>query len=696
MPHASIRLTPGVNVTDTAALNQAGAVTAQLVRWQYDPINNGILQKLGGWSRYYGASIGAIVRALWAWEDLNVNNRLAFGTETSGGSAQLGVITNGSITDITPHITADDVAPAASSTAGSSLVTITDATTGGITQYDTVYIATQIAIGGLVLFGQYQCDPDGFIGPTSYTVQAIDILGAPLAATSTSASPVLPEFSTTSGSPTVTVVLPNHGYTTDSTFPVLLSTTVGGATFLGTYPVQLVVDANTFTIAATTTPTATATGFLNGNLAHFIYGFGVGYIPAGTGYGIGTYGSGGYGTGTTITPTTGTAIDASDWTLDNWGEDLIACPIRTATALSYQPVCVWSPSGGSPLAVIIPGAPPVSDGIFVAMPQRQIIAWGSSFNGIQDPLLIRWSDVGNYGTWIGTVANQAGSYRIPKGSKIVGALQTPQQGIIWTDVDVWSMQYIGPPLVYGFNEIGSGCGLIGRKAVGSLGGTVYWMGPSQFYALGADGVQPIPCPVWDVVFQNINRNYVNKIRCAVNSRFGEIAWYFPSSGSTEVDTYVKFNPSLNAWDYGSLARTAWIDQSIVGAPIGADPTTNYLYQHETSNDADGAVLEASFQSGYAAISEGDQIMYVDQVWPDFKFGTYDGSASATINMTFYVTDYPGQTPRTYGPYIITKDTTYISPRFRGRLVSIGVTSTDVGSFWRLGNVRYRAKPDGAF
>ncbi|MDE2105632.1 MAG: hypothetical protein KGL39_50865 [Patescibacteria group bacterium] len=703
MAHSSLKFIPGVDVIATPTLNQLGISSAQLVRWfaeprqsYYDIQQGAFIQKLGGWTKYFSSPMTAIVRALWAWEDLNAQAWLAFGTETSGGSAQLGLITNSVLTDVTPRSTIDDITAAVSSTSGSSIFTITDATTTNITTYDTVYIATQIAIGGVVLFGLYACDPDGHIAATTYTVQATDILGNPLAATSTSSSPVLPQVTTTSGQSSVTVTLPNHGYAVGDDFPVLRSTTVGGSTFFGHYVVMSVVDANNFTITATQTPTSSTSGYLNGNLAHYIYGFGVGSIPAGSGYGAGGYGSGGYGTGTAITPATGTAISATDWTLDNWGEDLIACPIRTATAPAYQPVYVWSPANSASPAVVIPEAPPVNDGIFVAMPQRQIVAWGSTVDGTQDPLLVRWCDVSDFSTWAPTVTNQAGSYRIPKGSRIVGALQTPQQALLWTDIDVWAMQYTGPPYVYGFNEIGTGCGLIGRKAAGSLNGSVYWMGPSQFYALGAEGVQQVSCPVWDVVFQNLNSAQTSKIRCAVNSRFGEIVWYFASAGSNEVNTYVKYTPALNAWDYGTLARTAWVDQSVVGAPIGADPTTLYLYQHETSNDADGQALNASFQTGYAAISDGDQIMYVDQVWPDFKFGTYGAAPSATVNMTFYVADYPGQTPRTYGPYTITDTTEYISPRFRGRLVSVGLTSTDVGSFWRLGNVRYRVKPDGSF
>jgi hypothetical protein len=258
------------------------------------------------------------------------------------------------------------------------------------------------------------------------------------------------------------------------------------------------------------------------------------------------------------------------------------------------------------------------------------------------------------------------------------------------------MQYAGPPYVYQFNEIGTGCGLIGRKAATSMGGTIYWMGQSQFYKLAGGGVEPIRCPIWDVIFQDLDRNNLDKIRIAANSRFGEIAWYYPTnSNGGEVSHYVKYNVNLDQWDFGELGRTAWINESVLGPPIGAAPDT-YIYQHETSTDADGQPMVSSFQTGYFVMTEADYKMFVDQVWPDFKWGYYGGTQNANILLTFYVTDYPGETPTAYGPYTLTQATKYITPRFRGRLVSIKVESNDIGSFWRIGNTRYRFQQDGRY
>jgi hypothetical protein len=695
MPHAAINLIPGVNTQETAAMNQGGGVSeSQLIRYYYDQKGAALIGKLGGWTKFYPTPMVAIPRALWAWEDLNDTSHLAVGTETvtATGSAQLAVITNGTLQDITPTQTIISTQATVAVTAGSSLVTINDPLTTGITDYDSVYITTQIAIGGIILFGLYQCDPNGKIFPEAFEINAVDILGNPNPATSSSSMPVLPIFSVSTDSTTVKVTLPNYTYSVGDTFPVLVPTTVGGITFYGNYIVDSITDVNNFSIIAQNEASSTTTGTLNGGVIQFIYSFATGALP-GTGYGIGGYGLGAYGVGQLVIPTTGTNVPAIDWTLDNFGDVLIACAVQNPAQPAFQPIYAWNP--GTASAAIIPQAPPVNDGVFVAMPQRQLVAWGSTQTGIQDPLLINWCDVGNYNQWIALVTNQAGSYRIPKGSRIVSCVQGPQQAVVWTDIDCWSMQYIGTPYVYSFNEIGTGCGLIARKAAAAVNGIYYWMGPQQFYTLSSEGVQPLPCAVWDAVYQNLNTANVSKIRVAVNSRFGEISWYYPSANGTgEVDSYVKYNVYLSVWDVGTLGRSAWVDQSVLGPPVGSDPVSLYLYQHETSNDADGTAMLPSFQTGYYAIGEADVKSFVDWVFPDMKWGMYDAAQSASVQISFYVADYPSQAPTLYGPYSVTQATLYFYTRLRGKLISVKVSSSDLGSYWRIGQIRYRYAIDG--
>ncbi len=644
--------------------------------------------------KFFNDTFATPVRALWGWEDTNSQSHLAIGQESDPltDESVLSVLTNGVQIFITPRSEQTDIAEDFDTTAGSPVVKVTDATTVGLIGFNTVYIETHVSVGGVILFGLY---PMVYVSATEYNITAINVLGEPFLASSTvTAGGLVAEFTTVSSQYTVNVELANHGYQVGDTYPCLVATTVGGVTIFGNYTIRTIVDADNFTIFASTVATSSASGFINGGNVRFRYSYGVGAIPIGSGYGVGGYGSGGYGTGPATATLYGDPIDAYDWTLDNWGQILVAVPRNNDI---FAPVYLWDPTSGAPIAEAIPTSPAKNMGAFVAMPQRQIVAWGSTFTGIEDPLLIRWCDVNNYNEWVASITNQAGSYRIPKGSKIVGCIQGPQQGLIWTDLGVWAMQYTGAPYVYSFNELGTGCGLIAQKAAASLGGVVYWMSQSQFYMLSGEGVTPLPCPLWDVIFQDIDQNNIDKVRIATNSRFGEVAWYYPTTGNGgEINAYVKYNTLLQAWDYGSLSRSAWLDQSVLGPPIGADPNTGYIYQHETSPDADGQAMLPAVRTGWFAIAEGDQMTYVDQVWPDMKWGYFGGVQNATVNITFYVADYPGQTPKVYGPYPVTQATQYISPRFRGRLMSIQLSSNDVGSFWRIGNIRYRIKPDGKF
>ena len=691
MPHQALKLIAGVDQNKTPTLNEAAISYSNLIRFVPDRNNLGLVQKLGGWTQFFTNPIGSVVRCLLAWEDINANAWLGVGAEAS-----LSVITEGGLKTITPQTTTANIAVSFSTTNGSDIVTI-DATGSALDLYDTVDIQTQVSVGGLVLFGVYTVIP---VSANQFQIAAKDVLGDPVYATSTvTGGGAVPVFDTTNGSAVVNITLPDHGLSIGSTFSVLVSTTVGGIPFSGNYIVTSVTSSSVFVITAGNSATSTATGSENGGNARFIYYNGIGPLNINSGYGVGGYGTGGYGSGIPPSSGTGTPITAIDWTLDNWGETLIACPIGGGI---YE----WSPTTNNPVATIIPEAPIVNSGAFVAMPQRQIVTWGSTFTGVADPLLIRWCDVDNYNTWIAQITNQAGSYRIPKGSRVIQCIQGPQQGLIWTDLGFWAMQYVGQPYVYQFNEIGTGCGLIGRKAAGSMGGVVYWMGQSQFFKFSGQGVEPIMCPIWDVIFQDLDTDNLEKIRIAPNSRFNEISWFYPTkSNGGEINAYVKYNIGLQQWDYGILSRTAWINESVLGPPIGAGVlpggSGNFIIQHETSTDGVNASnepvpIEASFQTGYFALTEANVKMFIDQVWPDMKWGYFEGPQNATVQLTFYATDYPGATPYAYGPFNLTQATTYITPRFRGRLVSIKMDSEDLGSFWRIGNMRYRIQEDGKY
>ena len=689
MSHNALTLQPGVNQNRTPAMNQAGISTCQLIRFIPDTQLGGIPQKLGGWQKFFPNSIGSIVRFLWAWADINDNFYLGVGAEASLSVFNYGQdgMSPPNLFDITPAMATDNPSVSVSTTSGSALVNINDPGSD-ISNYDSVFVATPISVGGLIIYGLYQCIE---VDANNYQIASVNVLGNPAPATATVTNGgSIPAYTTSLGSSIVTVTLANHGYRVGSNYTAYVSNTISGVTIFGDYAVLSVVDANNFTIGGPNTATAgTGPTAINGGNARYIYLIGNGPAVGGTGFGVGGFGTGGFGSGVVPPVNPGTPITTTDWSLDNWGSIFIACPLDGA-------IYAWNPLGGETRAAAISQAPFKNIGVFVAMPQRQIIAFGSTFDGIIDHLLVRWCDIENYNQWIALPQNQAGSFRLTRGSRIIGAIQGPQQSYLWTDVGLWSMQYIGQPDVYSFNEIGVGCGLIGSKAAGALGGVTYWMGQSQFYALGGDGVQTINCPIWDVIFQDLDTSNLDKIRFAGNSRFGEITWYYPTiSSGGEVSNYVKYNSIIQQWDYGALGRTAWINQSIFGPPIGAD-TNQFIQQHETSPDADGQAMQSGFTTGYFALSEGNWEVFVDQVWPDMKWGFFGGTQNANVNITFYTADYPGQTPVAHGPFTVTEATTFITPRIRARLMAIEISSADIGSFWRLGQLRYRSQQDGKY
>lgn len=759
MPFLTVKLIPGVNVEMTPTLNTAGISVSQLIRFK-----DKLAQKLGGWEKFYDFAVGGVPRALHAWLDLNDTTRLAVGTTT-----KLAAIADGVLTDITPQQKTTNPTLNFATTSASATVTITDANINTVTTYDSIYFNTPVSVGGLILSGLYPIASvagatsyritaaanatstqanatitaitqaaDGAVttsaahgfstgqliyiygvagmtqingqlvtitstGANTFTT-AVNTSGYSAYTSGGTASPShVPRFTTASTSPSVAVTLQAHGLATGDTVQFPISTTVGGVTILGAYTVTSITSANVFVITADTAATSTTSASMNSGAAQLVYYITLGPAAAGAGYSLGTYSSGGYSTGTTVSVQTGTPIASDDWSLDNWGEILIACP--EGGAIYY-----WQPGTGFLNARLVSSGPEFNTGVFVSMQTQMLIAYGSTeahtIGDDQDPLLVKWSAQGDFTDWAISTTTQAGSRRLPTGSMIVGGLSVPQQELLWTDLDLWSMSYLGSLAagVWGFIKIGSNCGLIGKHATARLGGAVYWMGSSNFFMLAGGGAQPIPCTVWDAVFQDINtsidatvnRPYSWKSWAWPVTSFNEIFFFYPraSTSATECDAYVKLNTVENTWDYGVLPRSAGIDQSVLGSPIAATPTTSLVYSHETGEDADGEPITAYIESGWFVLAEGQEIVFADWMLPDMKWGPFGGAQTATVQITLYSAMYPGDTPRTYGPFSVTATTKYKNMRLRGRLAKIRISSSDLGSFWRAGGVRLRAAQDG--
>jgi len=676
MPFGSVRLVPGINAERTPTLLETGYSQSQFIRFK-----DGLAQKYGGWEKFYQFAVQGVPRDLHAWQDLNETKRLLVGSTT-----QLGIIADDSFTDITPQQLVSNATVSFIATTNSTTITIVDANIENITTFDSINLMTPVAVGGLVLSGLFPIV--SVVGTSAFTINAA------ASASLTTTGGAVPLFETSSGSPTVGVTLATNALSPMDRVVFEVPTTIASTTVDGHYTVLTVPSPNAFTIITNAQANASATAYMNSGFARIVYNITLGPPAPGAGYGTGGYGEGGYGTGVVGDAQTGTAIVSTDWTSDNWGEIILACPFEGGV---YQ----YNPSDGFQNAALVETAPIYNGGIFVSTTLQMLFCWGASINRSfgteRDPMLISWSDVGDYTVFEPKTTNQAGSFRIPIGSEIRAGLPVANQNLFWTDLDLWAANYAGYPLVFGFNKIGAGAGAISSHAVQQLRAGIYWMNESNFYSYTGAGIQVIPCPVWDIVFQNLNLDFKRNVRAMPNTAFNEVGWLYPStaSASGECDSYVKFNITEEGqpWDYGPIPRSAWIDQSILGPPIGATPT-GVIYSQETTPDADGQPLTASFVTGYFYIAEGEEYAFVDQIIPDMKFGTYGGSPNAQVYITVNAINYPGDTPTSYGPYLMTSTTEYISVRIRARQMSFTVQSSDTGSFWRLGRIRYRWAPAG--
>lgn len=673
MPLRRIRFLPGINLQATPTLNEGGWSDCNLIRWRnsFNVQQLWVPEKIAGWQHLNNSPFVGVCRGLHAWEDLSGNGYAAIGT-----NSRLQVLNAGVITDITPIRATTNPAPAFSTVNNSTTVTVAD-TAHGASTGDWVNIVVPVSIGGIILFGFYLVT---VTDPNHYTITAAS------PATST-AGPggAVPSFAVVNLNTGATVTLANHGLSIGSLFNVLVSTTVGGITFLGQYLVLTVPTANTFTIGTAAAATSTTSGSENGGNVQLQYLLPSGLVSEGgvSGYGTGGYGLGGYGLGA------GSSVPSPlrQWFLDNWGQQLVGNPTN-GTLYGWTP-----PTGSGSVATPLANAPLFMTASFIAMPSRILVSLGAESGGTQDPNLIRWSDVDNNTVWTATSTNQAGSYRIPTGSKIVGGKQFPQQALIWTDVDLWSMYYQQLPFVFGFNKISSGCGLIAARAIAVLGSAVVWMGMRRFFILTGAGVQELPCSVWDFIFDNLNLAQVDKITAAPNSERGEIAFHFPSaSGTGEIDSYVKVQIESGLWDKGSstlYTRTAWEDDNVLGPPIGAD-LNGYLQQHEVANDADGQPIPWFAKTSYVDMDDGEFFTAFDEMIPDAVT-----TNTASYNITVFSVNQPNDTKvRQYGPYPCTPRTKKINPKGRGRQIAFQFDGNDFGSSWRFGGMRYNGKRDG--
>ena len=350
--------------------------------------------------------------------------------------------------------------------------------------------------------------------------------------------------------------------------------------------------------------------------------------------------------------------------------------------------------------------PTVAKQVLVSDRDRHVIAFGCDAEtapGIQDPLLIRFSDQENILNWNANVENTAGDLRIGSGSQIVTAIETRQQVLVFTDVSLHAMQYLGPPFTFGINAISENITIAGPLAAINVEDNVFWMGAEEFYVYGG-AVQRLPCSVRDYVFTDINNDQLEKVTASTNTAFSEVTWFYPSSSSNENDRYVTYNYQQKVWYYGTLSRTVWLDRGVNAEPIAAG-TDHSLYLHEIGFD-DGSTspaqgISAYIESSQMDLGEGEQFVFMKRLIPDMTFRD-SSNPTPSATMTLKVRNFPGSNYSNSNNGSVAKTasvpveqfTDQIFVRLRGRSFAFRIESDDTGVAWRLGSPRVEVRPDG--
>ena len=517
------------------------------------------------------------------------------------------------------------------------------------------------------------------------------------------------------GSAELTVTDTGHGANIDDFVTFSGAASLGGnitaAVLNQEYQVASVPTANTFTINAKDTSgtavpaNSSDTGNGGGStVGTYQINVGLDVFIDGSGWGAGAWGAGTWGSISSL----GASNQLRLWSMDNFGEDLIVNP--RAGSVYY-----WDKTNGLNTRAVelssLSGAnltPTRGLQVIVSDVDRHVFVLGAdpisggSRSGTIDPLLIAFSDQENAAEWEPRADTTAGSLRCSAGSEIIGGLRARQETLVWTDVALYSLQFIGPPLTFGLNLVNEGVSLIGPNAAVNTPRGVFWMDKKGFYNYNGS-VSPLPCSVQSYVFDDINEKQVFQYFAFVNKQFDEVGWFYCSEGATVIDRYVVYNYVEQTWNIGQLSRTAWLDEGIVAFPraAGKSNSSHFLFQHETGHDDDGSPMTNVFiESADFDIGDGEEFQFIRRMIPDVKF-TGDGGSDQAINVVMKTRNFPGESLTSDQTTSFTATTTKIDMRARGRQASVRFESDDdagtdvtLGVGFRLGGTRLDLQPNG--
>jgi len=512
-------------------------------------------------------------------------------------------------------------------------------------------------------------------------------------------------FAATDGSSTITATDDDHGAVIGDFVTISGAATLGGlitaAVLNQEYQIVSVPSVDTYTFTATATANSSDTGN-GGSGVDGAYQLNVGldvYVES-TGWGSGIWGAGTFGSSSSLS----SANQLRLWSLDNFGDDAVA-NIR-AGGIFY-----WDKSSGASTRATNISAltdasnvPTIALQVMTSDVDRHVIAFGCNTIGSTalDPLLVRFSDTESIVDWTPTATNQAGGVQLSQGSVIVAAIRTRQEIIIFTDVGLVSMRFVGSPFVFSFTEVAEGFSLISPNAVVNADSKLFFMDRGGFY-IYSGRVQRLPCTVLDYVLSDINYGQSYKIFGAVNSLANEIMWFYPSGNSLEVDKYVLYNYLENVWSIGTttdnFVRTAWNEAHFSDFPIAASKNSsevniNYLYNHEDGHGDEANAFTAYIESSdFDLQPDGDHFLQIQKLIPDIQFRN-QSSTSDTVSFVIKGRNYPLESLSTLQTIDVTPNSTFSNTRARSRQCALRVTNSSSDYGWRLGDLRLDIRPDG--
>jgi len=505
---------------------------------------------------------------------------------------------------------------------------------------------------------------------------------------------------TTNGTTTVTVTDASHGAIEGDFVTFDSFSAIDGLDMNNEFEVTTYVDANTYKVTHTDTASGSTSGGGGSGNANYQINIGETASTYGYGWGTDTWSAGKWNEPSTSSDVT---VFARSWSLDNFGEDLIATVLNGKTFIKDISGSIDA------RATALSNAPTASRFSLVSTDTRHLMIFGTETTigtpASQDDLLFRFSDREDATDYTPVATNEAGSLRISDGSRIVGAVKSSGQILVWTDTSLHGIQFVGTPFTFGLRQLGANCGLIAQHAAVEVNGRAYWMSDNSFYMY--DGVvKKMPCSVQDYVFDDLSYTNRNDIACGINTAFNEIIWYYPSANATAIDRGVAYNYLEGTWYTVNIGRTTWLGAYVFENPIAteydASVTANvstilgltagasYIYEHESGNNqADGTAISAFLTTGSVEIADGDELMSVSRLVPDFDNLTNNMTATLTLEQ------YPQSAANVTTTGTITSTTEKIDVRGRGRAVKIKYETNTVGdTAWRLGSTKLQLRPDG--